>query len=1118
MTKFLPSFSILTRSFSSTHPALQRPDHALYPSIDWEIIGSGKYAVVDPLDPHSIKYLSNREYIIDSRVAMSNDISLVVLATPKDHPIPFIRSDPSDPKNSPPEGEEDIKGHQRFESRSGRINMLRYMFTTPFLTDLMSEPKGVNRKAANLKRRKAKEWAEQHLAKDASGGVSSNGCSPSSDSNQKKRSPELSNSRSKVPLDTLCYLEAAGARGKERKEVVYEPMIVLNRRNMVKIILKWGKILHFRLFGLAKASEYERALTQFANHLFYIFEHNGVQQVILRLKVYLHVILSYLSGSPLKTTRPLKTAVRLTNGLPSCLPASTRHAIRQRSIASIRLWTSLCGMYKGLKGVWGLPDYQDVIQPDMPTFGNLQLLKFREYCKNVYIHTLPRKKTDDRAKVSPYPHSPTDLKTTNVYVSAKGGPNGPSLISSHWDLVAWLVIAGHKLGYFKNKKILISVHDLALKTHPFKEFIFWVTLNLDEIFKFLPWARLMLHTKDIRLKHAITKMIFSLEDLDLTKISDTPGNPITSGFVQKEQGRCPSTGVLDRCPPEFEGVLEPLWCRTGPQGGLNVAQLVSLYEPAGKIRNIVMVDWVSQQVLDPFHRLLFFLLRRIPTDATFDQEGSVLGFCEKNLPYVASFDLKAATETISRQLYEVVLEPLLGVDSTALILEVLIDRSIAICPTANKAVWGSHIRYNRGQPMGALGSWASMALVHHALVQFSAYSCGQIGDRSMVFTDYLVLGDDIVIGNQEVADSYLRLCGDLGVTIGLPKSFISNEGFFNFAAQSFFSKQNISTISFKEELSARTPGTRIESALRLIRRGYLNVSEAGWLAPLLRAVLPKQVYKPVMVSRCKGVLDPAVRAVLAATSGVLSKIRFDEFTKTGMEALQGLSVWGYLRMFKSGVSLFSEPLLTTLTRGPGMDKDPGLDEAVMNLVINETKLIYDQFLKIHPTLLRWKEISIRNEKGRILNPELLLGPTLQYLAPILVSYPTLGTRMDELLEWETKYRRILKTVLVAGNLQPITLELFEYTVGPLEDLLETLDSARRELPFNPEMVLGGTPNKTSARPDTTYQDAAERFSRFAHLVELSNAASYEPAFSRRYSSVAPDFQGVFLEPWGHPSN
>lgn len=57
-----------------------------------------------------------------------------------------------------------------------------------------------------------------------------------------------------------------------------------------------------------------------------------------------------------------------------------------------------------------------------------------------------------------------------------------------------------------------------------------------------------------------------------------------------------------------------------------------------------------------------------------------------------------------------------------------------------------------------------MAIRHHILVRYSAWRVG-VHD----FTDYLILGDDVVIANKEVADSYIDIITSMGVKISLPK-------------------------------------------------------------------------------------------------------------------------------------------------------------------------------------------------------------------------------------------------------------------------------------------------------------------------------------------------------------
>lgn len=49
----------------------------------------------------------------------------------------------------------------------------------------------------------------------------------------------------------------------------------------------------------------------------------------------------------------------------------------------------------------------------------------------------------------------------------------------------------------------------------------------------------------------------------------------------------------------------------------------------------------------------------------------------------------------------------------------------------------------------------------------------------VVFLDYALLGDDIVIGGQKVALCYKQWLADLGVSVSMPKSQVSDIGAAN---------------------------------------------------------------------------------------------------------------------------------------------------------------------------------------------------------------------------------------------------------------------------------------------------------------------------------------------------
>jgi hypothetical protein len=63
-----------------------------------------------------------------------------------------------------------------------------------------------------------------------------------------------------------------------------------------------------------------------------------------------------------------------------------------------------------------------------------------------------------------------------------------------------------------------------------------------------------------------------------------------------------------------------------------------------------------------------------------------------------------------------------------------------------------------------------LALSHHVIVKIAACKVGIPN-----FIDYCILGDDIVIRNEKVADQYRTLMDVLGVSINMSKSIISSD-------------------------------------------------------------------------------------------------------------------------------------------------------------------------------------------------------------------------------------------------------------------------------------------------------------------------------------------------------
>jgi hypothetical protein len=181
--------------------------------------------------------------------------------------------------------------------------------------------------------------------------------------------------------------------------------------------------------------------------------------------------------------------------------------------------------------------------------------------------------------------------------------------------------------------------------------------------------------------------------------------------------------------------------------------------------------------------------------------------------------------------------------------------------------------------MGAYSSWGALALLHHGVVQYSAFLAGLFP-----FSDYRVLGDDIVIAGKAVAEKYLLVCSQLGIKIGLPKSFTSSEGFFNFASQSFLGEQNLSPFSLADELASNTAKSRFNAVYQAMGRGYLDPEADNFFARVLRFALTPSLTKRVELARRSGIVHNAVHYVSGLVFGALLS-----GSKAFVESLQELT-------------------------------------------------------------------------------------------------------------------------------------------------------------------------------------------------------------------------------------
>jgi hypothetical protein len=138
-------------------------------------------------------------------------------------------------------------------------------------------------------------------------------------------------------------------------------------------------------------------------------------------------------------------------------------------------------------------------------------------------------------------------------------------------------------------------------------------------------------------------------------------------------------------------------------------------------------------------------------DGTFDQDAQRrrIKRVTSSGKRIFSFDLSAATDRFPAILIAWALFScrVLSLKQAYYWWRVIADRKFQFS--------GKTISYSVGQPMGMLSSWASFALAHHYVIQLCAIK--SYGRLKTPFSKYAVLGDDVSIWDEKVANNYLSL-------------------------------------------------------------------------------------------------------------------------------------------------------------------------------------------------------------------------------------------------------------------------------------------------------------------------------------------------------------------------
>lgn len=1002
------------RSFKSSAVLSLLQNHKLYPKVDWEKVEAGNYAVVDPVNPGVILYLSEQDYIVMVRVAITSNKTLKVLAAPGEQPTASSSSSSQDPSQNSPSldpFETVLKLGRR--SSEGKKGKARYM---------------------NLFRSSLQEFF----------------------------APK------KATMSTK-----AGAAGIS--------MIGLTNSNIVKWFTQWHDIVSWWSRGSLLTTVQKNERDSFGSYLKTIFENNGVNHLIARLKIMLFVVNAFLGGRRLTTTAELGFRVKLQNGLPAALPRVVRDGLRHGNKHYIHIWTSMLFSYKGILGTWKEPELykSSITQPHPKIQETTAYQGFVSFCP-AFWSALRELGANINAK----------FLIKGTFFSTHAGPNhGTTVLGAGIDAYLWEAMDrfGYRQRHGTGSPVPANPKTPTTNEPWMANAIRMVTgVDSNYIREWLEltgqmeiWQQIRMTAKMFRINHAVLQHVKDANDefaYMCKKEHKAPFDVNSKDHSTAQKARSALNKINEYLYSVF-GLNTAGYRFSDP----TLSRLHNLYEAAGKVRTIAIVDYWTNFVLKPLHDWMFDMLKLLPQDATFDQEGRVVEFSKRGYTEVYSYDLKSATDLIPLALYRAVFKNTMKIEILEKWFDLLVKRAFQV-PKSTLKTFPSHprrIHYCTGQPMGALTSWASMALVHHALVLYSAVQAGVVTPREVLsFRDYMVLGDDVVIANRLVAEVYARLMKELGVPLSMHKSHISDLGMFNFANQTFVGESNVSPVSLREEINATSLPERVEMTLRMARRGWMDIGSRTWVTPLVKKMVGQDVWHHLSTEVSVRVVPPVIRWILATmlTPGT-TRYEFAGLKSITLEIFLG-AMLRKADLWRFGMARFGDLL----------DRHRGKD-ILVSILGKWVNAVYREFLRSRKRLEEFPQWVTK-----------VVSVDLEWLFKRIFE----EAKADALARWTAKYRMPLKEIQISSNLPNFSIDDIEAGTGrPWADLVTFIHKAEGELPLVPDfsetslLALTGLQTEGVA---ASYKTAKASFMRVTNILGMVDhlSTSGTPGFKEAW--------------------
>lgn len=195
-------------------------------------------------------------------------------------------------------------------------------------------------------------------------------------------------------------------------------------------------------------------------------------------------------------------------------------------------------------------------------------------------------------------------------------------------------------------------------------------------------------------------------------------------------------------------------------GSFLVGRIGLIQEAGYKLRAVANPGRVFQRVLEPFGSRIYDYLRTLPFDCTFDQSKAI-PVLQEALTHgrtIHSIDLSGATDYFPLDLQEHLLLKMFPKVEVSLFCD--LSRASWFMPHEGEVTW------KRGQPLGLFPSFGAFALTHGCLL---------LGLLNKEWNNqFFILGDDVVILEDQLAEDYYQTLKLLGCPISVSKSLHSS--------------------------------------------------------------------------------------------------------------------------------------------------------------------------------------------------------------------------------------------------------------------------------------------------------------------------------------------------------